>query len=65
MRITVNIDTSTLEGKQILEYLKGLPEPVTFENGILNESQQEYLVTPISNHISSNYTPIEEKTSVL
>ncbi|MEA5128045.1 MAG: hypothetical protein VB074_07670 [Proteiniphilum sp.] len=62
MKITVNIDTSTIEGKQILEYLKGFPELVTFENEILNESQQEYLLTPINNSISSDYKPIEEKT---
>lgn len=53
MRITVNIDINMLEGKQIFEYLKGFPELVTFENELLNESQEKYHVNATNIPISS------------
>lgn len=61
MKITVDIDASTLEGRQIIEYLKGFPEVVTFENRSLNESQQEYLTEPTNTSVpSKDYVPAEE-----
>lgn len=42
MKITVNIDINTHEGKQIFEYLKSFPEVVMFENELLNEAPEEY-----------------------
>ena len=61
MSITVYIDTDTLEGKQIIEYLKGFPEIVTFENESLNEARQEYLTKPATTPISAgDYVTIEE-----
>ena len=61
MKVNVLIDIDTLEGKQIIDYLKGFPEIVTFEDKVLNETQQEY-ITKSSNTIASpkGYIPIEE-----
>ncbi len=60
MKVNVLIDIDTLEGKQIIDYLKGFPEIVTFEDKVLNETQQEY-ITKSSNTISpKGYVPVEE-----
>lgn len=61
MKITVHIDANTLEGKQIIEYLKSFPEFVTFENESLNESRQEYLTKSTATPFSTgDYVTIEE-----
>lgn len=61
MKITVQIDAGTLEGKQIIDYLNGFPEVVTFENGALNESQREYIPKSTSAFTpSEGYVPAEE-----
>lgn len=61
MKITVHIDAGTIEGTQIIEYLKGFPEVVTFENEMLNESKQKYIAIPTSDFTpSKGYVPAEE-----
>ncbi len=54
MRITVQIDTSTPEGQQLVDYLRSFPEVVSFEDNKLLEPHQNYTTKPLSNYSSSN-----------
>jgi len=61
MKIIVQIDTDTPEGRQIVDYLKSFPEVVTFENTMLREPQQEYITKPTTTFApSENYVTVEE-----
>lgn len=61
MKIIAQIDTSTPEGRQIVDYLKTFPEVVTFEDTMLHEPQHDYMTKPKTTFApSENYVTAEE-----
>ncbi|HBL33296.1 MAG TPA: hypothetical protein DDZ96_05680 [Porphyromonadaceae bacterium] len=64
MKVIVQIDATTPEGKEIIDYLKQFPEVVAFEDNLLHEPQEEYTTVKAStaNDFAppANYIPIEE-----
>jgi hypothetical protein len=61
MKIIVQIDANTPEGRQVVDYLKTFPEVVTFEDTILHEPQHNYMTKPKTTFTTSeNYVTAEE-----
>ena len=61
MKIIVQIDANTPEGRQIVDYLKTFPEVVAFEDTLLHEPQPNYMTKPKTTFApSENYVTAEE-----